>query len=313
MKRSSASLPLGIDIGASRVRVALAHRRADGRPELAAVAVRDRDGDLAATIADAVDELRTRERRCVASVGEPAGVLRTTTFPPMRRAELERAARFEAIRLIDYPIDEAHVRIVSLDAPTGEIAIGIVRKATLAMVRSAVEGAKLRLIAVDNDAFALARAIAGTDAILDIGRTESRLHIFTDRVPRTYRLRIGGSTFTQAIADALGTDPVTAERRKLAHGVAGSGEDVCDRLVESIANALVDSRANGYGDVRSIALTGNGARLDDLANRIERATAVRVCVATLAPDASAVLPPDVLRAAAPDWCHAFGLALWSVA
>jgi Tfp pilus assembly PilM family ATPase len=78
-----------------------------------------------------------------------------------------------------------------------------------------------------------------------------------------------------------------------------------------VANALVECRAEGLGDVRNIALVGNGSRLSELAALIERATAVRVRPGTLDPTVSQALPPDVLRAAAPDWCLAYGLALWS--
>lgn len=306
------TLPLGIDVGEARVRVALVERGAAGRCELIAVATRPRGDNLGRTIADAVAELRTRERRCILGVGEPAAILRSAVFPAMRRGELERAARFEAGRLIDYPIDQAHVRVASIGA-AGESAIGVVRKETLAALRAATHAAKLRLVAVDNNALALRRTFADADAVLDVGLNAALLHVFGRGVPRTYRLSIGGAAFTSAIEDALGTDDVTAERRKLAHGIAGSADDVRDRLVESVANALVDSRASGFGDVRSVALAGNGARLDGLAAAIERAAVVRVNVGTFPPDVSRTLPPDVLRAAAPDWCQAFGLSLWAAA
>ena len=312
-RESQRTCPLGIDIGESRVRVALTRSRLRGLPELVAVAARPRGADLARTIADAVAELHTRERRCVMGVGEPVASLRAATFPPMRRDELERAARFEAGRQIDYPVEDAIVRVVPLDVAAGESAIGVVRKDVIATIRSAARAAKLRLVAVDNAAFALSRALPDTDAVLDVGLNSSLLYIYGRAVPHSHRLPIGGAAFTSAIEDAFGTDDVTAERRKLAHGIGGSAEDLRDRLVAGVANVLVESRAGGFGDVRSIALVGNGARLDGLATAIERAAAVRVALATFAPGVSDTLPPDVLRAAAPDWCQAYGLSLWSAA
>ena len=313
MKATAQTLPLGIDIGSRRVRVALAQRRPDGTAELRAVATRACDGALGTILASAVAELQTRERRCVLGLGEPAALLRAGTFPPMRRGELDRAARFEAGRWVNYPVEEADVRVVPLDESAREAAIGIVRKDVIAGLRSTVQTAKLRLVAVDNNAFALRRAVPDADAVLDIGQSQSILYIFGRGVPRIYRLRVGGANFTQAIADALGTDEPTAERRKLTHGINGSAEDVRDLLVESVATSLIDCRANGYGDVRTVALVGNGARLDDLAAVMERATAVRVTLAAFAPQISSTLPPDVLRAAAPDWCQAYGLCLWAAA
>ncbi len=309
----SRTLPLGIDVGEARIRVALAQCRFDGTAELVAVATRPRGEDLASSVAEAVAELRTRERRCVFGVAEPAAILRAARFPAMRRPELESAARFEASRLVDYAIDEAVIRVVPLETGRGESAIGIVRKDAIARLRALARSAKLRIIAVDNSGFALRRAVPDADAVLDIGLSGARFYVFGPGVPRAHRWQIGGASFTQAIVGAFGTDEFTAERRKLSHGIAGSGEPLRDRLVDSIANALVDCRSSGYGDVRRVALVGNGARLDDLAAIIERATAVRVALATLAPSVSQTLPPDVLRVAAPDWCQAYGLALWTAA
>jgi Tfp pilus assembly PilM family ATPase len=304
------TLPLGVDLGASRVRVALAHRAPNGRAELVAVATRQYETDPAAALTDAVAELRTRERRCVFGLGEPRALLRSIRFPAMRRGEQDRAARFEATQFVDYPISEAIVKVIPLGSD-GDAVIGVVRKDVIGSLVSFAHSAKLRVAAVDNNAFALRRALPDVDAVLDIGLDDSRLHIFTGRFPIGRRFTTGGAAFTKAIARALGCDLETAERRKLTHGIAGSGESARDALVADVASALADCRSAGYGDVREIALAGNGSRLSDLCAAIERATAVRVRPAALAPDTSPTLPPDVLRAAAPDWCLAYGLARWT--
>jgi Tfp pilus assembly PilM family ATPase len=304
------TLPLGIDLGTSRVRVALAHRAPDGRAELVAVAARHLEGDPATALTEAVAELRTRERRCVFGLGEPRALLHSIRFPAMRRAEQDRAARFEATQFVDYPIGEAIVKVIPIGSD-GDAVIGVVRKNVIASLVSFAHAAKLRVAAVDNNAFALQRALPDVDAVLDIGLDDSRLHIFTGRFPIGRRFPIGGAAFTQAITRALGCDADTAERRKLTHGIAGSGENARDALVGDIAGALAECRSAGLGDVREIALVGNGSRLRDLCEAIERATAVRVRPAAITPDASRTLPPDVLRAAAPDWCLAYGLARWT--
>lgn len=303
------TLPLGVDIGASRVRVALVQRTASGGTELIAVATRQHDNDEAAALADAVAELRTHERRCVFGLGEPRALLRNITLPAMRSAEHERAARFEASTLVDYPIRDAIVRVVPL-GEGGDAVIGVVRKDVISALVALAHAAKLRVTAVDNNSFALRRAVPAADAVLDIGVADSRLHVFAGRFPIGRRFAIGGAAFTRAVSDALGCDETAAERRKRAHGIAGCGEGERDAFVADVANALVELRAEGLGDVRTIALVGNGSRLPDLAETIERATAVRVGFATLGPGVSQALPPDVLRAAAPDWCLAYGLALW---
>ncbi len=62
--------------------------------------------------------------------------------------------------------------------------------------------------------------------------------------------------------------------------------------------------------MRTIALVGNGARLSGLADALERAVQIPVRLGMLAGGAACALPPDVVRAAAPDWGLAYGLALW---
>jgi Tfp pilus assembly PilM family ATPase len=309
-RRRGGTLPLGVDLGTARVRVALVQRAPSGRPELVAVAARPLEDDPAAALADAVAELRTRERRCVFGLGEPRAVLRSTHFPVMRRGEQERAARFEATQFVDYPIREAVVRVIPVGSE-GDAVIGVVRKDVIGSLVSLAHTAKLRVCAVDNNAFGLRRALPAVDAVLDIGLDDSRLHVFTGSFPIGRRFSVGGAAFTQAIARALGCDTATAERRKLTHGIAGCGESARDLLVADVANALAECRSGGFGDVREIALVGNGSRLSDLPAAIERATGVRVRPAALSPDVAPTLPPDVLRAAAPDWCLAYGLALWT--
>jgi Tfp pilus assembly PilM family ATPase len=304
------TLPLGIDLGAQRIRVALVQRDEAGRVELLAVATRERGDHPAAALADAVAEIRTSERRCVFGLGEPQAVVRHVRFPPMKRAEHERAARFEAAQLVDYPMSDALVRVVALGTG-GDAVIGVVRKELVHALVALAHSAKLRLSAIDDHAFAFRRALPDTDAVLDIGAAESRLHVFAGPIPASRHFPIGGTTFTHAVAQALGSDPLTAAGRKHRYGIAGCGEAVCEALVADVAQALVECRAAGLGDVRAVSLAGNGSRLAELPATIERATAVRVRPATLDSSISRGLPPDVLRAAAPDWCLAYGLALWA--
>ncbi len=308
--RRGRTFPLGIDLGTRRLRVALVERGADDRPALVAVAARDHDGDTAAALVDAVTEIGSAERRCVFGLGEPRALLRNVRFPAMRRAEHERAARFEAEGFIDYPITDAIVRVVALGSDGGTM-IGVVRKDVIASLVTIAHAAQLRVNGVDNNAFALRRALPDVDAVLDIGEADSRLHVFTGATPVSRRFATGGAAFTDAVANAFGTDPATAERRKQSLGIAGCAGSALDGLVADVASALVDCRADGLGDVRTMALTGNGSRLVELPALIERATAVRVRTASLDPAISHTLPPDVLRAAAPDWSLAYGLALWS--
>jgi Tfp pilus assembly PilM family ATPase len=304
MKAHVETLPLGIDIGRRRVRVALLEREPHAAPKLIAVATRDHAGSPVEAAAQAIGELQTRERRCVLALGRPDAVLCTADFPAMSHRERVNAARFEAARFIDYPIAEAGVSVVRTRAEH-RWAIGIVRRSALAAMLNLTKRLKLRL--------ALRRAHPQADGVIDVGDDATSLTLFGDGIPYVARIPIGGQRFTLAIAQSLGIDVAAAEERKRRVGFGGAGEVERDVLIAALGEAFDQARASGHAEFRTIVLCGNGSRIPGFPDAIERATGLAVAPSTLSPDVSDTLPPDVLRAAAADWSIAFGLGLWSIA
>ncbi len=308
MSARSTTLPLGIDIGTARTRVALCERTPSGDVRLVAVATRPTLSDPAGAIAAACAELEARERRCVLAVPAGDSLLRVVRFPAMGRRERERAARFEASRFIEYPLDEATVRVMPLD--DGACILGVARKRVLDERVEAVKHARLRPIAVDDPAFALRRALPDADAIVDIGELHTVLLVSDEPVPVVATFETAGRAFTAAVIASLGLDEARAEQRKRTIGLGGAGEYARDLLVEQLASALIETRAKARAELRTITLAGNGTRLPGFAEALERAVAVPVRMATLSAESSHRLPADVVRAASPDWALAYGLALW---
>jgi Tfp pilus assembly PilM family ATPase len=305
------TLPLGIDVGAARTRVALLERDASGALRLVAVATRPTGDDVGSAIAAACAELATRERRCVLALGPADAVVRSAAFPSMRRAERARAARFEASRFVPYPLQEA---IVKIHASAGERCIvGIARRSALDARVLGAKRARLRPVAVDDAAFALMRAFPYADAIVDTGERATVLVLPNDPLPAVHVFADGGRTFTDAVVASLGVDDATAEQRKRSVGLAGAGDHARDALVEQLATALIEHRAIARREPRAIALAGNGARLAGFAEALERAVAIPVRLGELPGDVAPGLPSDVVRAASPDWGLAYGLALWDTA
>ena len=305
------TLPLGIDVGAARTRVALLERDRAGAVRLVAVAARPTAGDPAAAIAAAWSELGTSERRCVLAVGPPDALLRCAAFPALGRAERERAARFEATRFVAYPIAGAALRVTPL--ADGRCVVGVARKTALDAHLAAAKRAKLEPLAIDDCAFALCRAFPDADAVIDVGASATMLVVPGDPIPLTRTFETGGDALTVALAASLGIDEATAEQRKRSLGLAGAGEHARDALVEQLASALIETRAAARAELRAIALAGNGARLTGLTEALERAVQIPVRLGALTAGAASALPPDVVRAAAPDWGLAYGLALWETA
>jgi Tfp pilus assembly PilM family ATPase len=309
--RHAPTLPLGVDIGTSRTRVALLELDHAGRPRLIAVAARPTGDDAARALAEARAELGSRERRCVVAITAPDALVRSAAFPVMSRVERERAARFEAARFVTFPLHDATVRVTP--ASRERCVIGIARRSAISARVGATKRAGLRPIAVDDAAFALARAFPYADAIVDAGENATALIVPGDPVPSVRLFALGGRAVTAGVVAALGLDEAAAERRKRTIGLAGAGEHARDALVQQLATALIEHRASARTELRSIAMAGNGARLAGFAEALERAVGIPVRVGVLATDASPALPADVVRAASPDWALAYGLALWQTA
>lgn len=311
------TLPLGIDIGSSRVRVVEAERTLQGA-RIRAVAVREfpeacaggpQDSQyLGALIEDAVLELRTRERRCVCAIGEPDALLRTLKMPQMTFLERERAARFEAQRFVEYPQDDAVVRIHRLGDREDVWALGIGRRSAIVTRGAALKAAGLQIVAMDHESCALVRALPGFDAVLDVGYHRTSLHVPTDEVPLTLHVYSGGADLTRAIERELAIDGHTAEKRKRILGTAGGGERARAALVCDIATLIHSARSMHV--VGRVALVGNGSRLPGLATDLESHAGVSCEIPVSHALRGANYPDDVVRSSAPDWTLGAGLALW---
>lgn len=305
---------LGIDIGSTAVRVARAQRTAQG-VQIAAVAVREIPSGtdlekldaphLAAILEDAATELKTRDRRCVCAIGEPDALLRPASFPAMRFYERERAAKFEAAK---YTLHAPAGSIVRIHPAAGNgWVLGIARTEAVTRRSRLLRSAGLRPVAIDHESCALLRAFPSYDAILDVGERRTCLHVRSNSAPRTHVVRAGGADVTSAIQHDIGLDGHAAEKRKRILGTAGAGEAARAQLVTSIVQLL--ARVPSAHE-RTVAITGNGARLCGLAEEIANASGFAVELAVPPAIREPFYPLDVASAAAPDWALAAGLALW---
>lgn len=313
-------LPLGIDIGTTRVRVMETQRDAQGM-RIRAVAAREVSSGssssgaledpeyVAALIEEAVSELGTRERRCICAIGEPDALLRPLTFPKMTSLERERSARFEAQRYIEYPVEEAVIRIHAVDRDAGVWALGIARSSAIVTRAAALRAAGLKPVAMDHEACALARALPGFDAIVDVGHQRTSLHIITNQAPVTLQAYNGGADVTRAIERELSLDANTAEKRKRILGTAGAGERARAALTSDLAALIEQARVTHA--ISRVALVGNAARLAGIAADIESATGALCEIPVSDALRGESYPEDVIRSSAPDWTLAAGLTLWS--
>jgi Tfp pilus assembly PilM family ATPase len=308
--RARPTLPLGIDIGSTRVRIALAIGNRTSTPRLIGVSTREHAGRVTEALREAIRELHTDERRCILALGPPDALLRPLPLPPMPRWERPRAGRFEATRFVEYPIEEAELSLV----PTGDApgwVLGIARRAALSGAFRAARSAGLRPVAVDDIGFALRRAYPEADCAIDLGADATRIVFFTHPIPTIACIPIGGHQLSTAIARSLGIHLDAAEQRKRHIGFGGAGEAERDSLIAAIAAATMDARQSGRCSAERVVLCGNGGRIPGFADALTSAIGTTVSLAALPAASSDTVPADVLRTAGADWSIAYGLSLWS--
>lgn len=315
-------LSVGVDLGASRLRLAVVTTRA-GSSSVEHVVVRDLPAGVSSSgliakpdvvgdiLADAVAEAGTRKRTCIGTVSDAAATVRAVAFPPMSRRERNKAARYEARRYINYPVENCVVRLVP-GAETEGYLLGCAQADALRSRVHALRRAGLRPIAIDHESFAWRRAVPQADCLIDVGLSRSTVTVFTTPVADVRTLSAGGAAITEEIARGLGIDAATAERRKrtLEHR-AGSIVEAAS-FIAGVADVILEARSAGK-EIRRIALAGNGARLPGLAAALEGATGVTTSLAQFPSPLGSAYPQDVLRVGAPDWLLAFGAALWKTA
>ncbi len=311
------SLPLGIDIGETRIRVARMVRAESGTKHLVAVATRDVDADcdrqelLPLVLDELAREVGVGNRACVVSLPASSATLTLVTFPKMSWSERRRAASFESARLVPWNVKDVAtlVRVRSVNRSENRFAIGVARRDALEARETLVRRARLRAVRVDHEGYALRRAFPQADAVVDVASTRTTIHAFGPRGVASADVALGGASVTRSIGMELKIAGLLAEKRKRVLGTAGAGEAARAELVRQVASAVENLRS--FAPIRRIALVGNGARLPALDAHLESATG---CIVELPVSGLLQLgeyPDDVIRAAAPDWTLAVALADWS--
>lgn len=319
---SLVDLPLGVDLGSERVRVARVQRTRSGETRLCAVAAAEvacaetdettRDADAIAGVLESLRrETGARQRRCVAALDGRAAAVACVRFPRMPHNELKRAARFEAERTAPADLREVPTVVrITRWGDAGDYTIGIARADELRRRTASLRRAGLRPIAVDYDGFALRRALPRFDAVIDAGSAAVRLHAFGPGSISSWSVTGGGRDVTRAIAADLSIDLLEAERRKRSIGLAGAGESAMGDLLSGLCDAL--ARVRERITVRRIALFGNASRLPGLETMFTDRLGASVEMGASALLFDGAYPSDVARAAAPDWTLAAALACWGL-
>ena len=275
-----------------------------------------RDGEVVdpAAVASAIKQLwahtKFSSKKVIIGVANQKVIVRQVDLPWMPADELKKSLSFQVQDFVPMPVDQAVLDFHPLEELTADngnrVLRGLLVAASREMVHSSLDAVKqagLSPTMVDLTSFAVIRSLANADdlgigapveALVDIGARVTNIVVHQGGVPRFVRiLLMGGQDVTDAVAERMGVPHEQAEavKHQLGLGVAGDGMDVqaATRVVEAVGAAFVDEvrgsldyylASSGSAPISRLVLTGGGARLGGLAQRLQVTTRVPVEIGT---------------------------------
>lgn len=241
------------------------------------------------------------KKRVILGLANQRVIVRQVDVPRMSESELAEALPFQVQEYIPIPVEETFLDFVPIEeftTPEGEPMMSILvvaaHREMVEALLAAVGAAGVQVVAVDLQSFGLIRALFYGDfeldtaaAVVDIGSGVSQVILVQAGEPRFIRLLLqGGEDFTSALVDGLDMTWEEAEALKMETGVTPVADDltvasdnpskareVLDRQAERFIDEVRGS-VNFYLSQESdveltrIIVSGNGARLPHLANRL---------------------------------------------
>jgi type IV pilus assembly protein PilM len=281
-----------------------------GQVALPEGAVRDGEVVNPAAVANAIKQLwahtKFSGKKVVIGVANQKVIVRQVDLPWMPTDELKKSLAFQVGDLIPMPIEAAVLDFHPLEERTGDNGSRLLRGLLVAASRDmvnaslgAVQQAGLTPVMVDLTSFAVIRSLATVDslgvgaqveALVDVGARVTNIIVHQGGVPQFVRiLLMGGQNVTDAVAERMGVPQEEAEALKQQLGAApaadGFSAQAAIRVVEATVAAFVDEvrgsldyylASSGSAPIARLSLTGGGARLAGLADRLQVATRIPV-------------------------------------
>jgi type IV pilus assembly protein PilM len=186
--------------------------------------------------------------------------------------------------------------------------------------------AKLNLVSLETESFALERALIGRDKsaimLIDIGAVATTISVVVDAVPLINRsIDIGGHTITKAIANSLNIDADRAEQFKRDFGLSqtsGASAGQIPKRIEFMVSSIINEvkyvlnlyQSQGHGMVEKVILAGGSAWLPGMTQYLSTVLGVNVFIGD--PWARVMYPLElksVLQSIGPRLAVSVGLAM----
>jgi type IV pilus assembly protein PilM len=286
-----------------------------GQVALPVGAVRDGEVVDVNAVSEAIKHLwataKFSTKRVSLGVANSKVIVRQADLPMIPESELRKSLGLHVQEFIPIPVDQAILDFHPLESVTSGNGVQSLRVLLVAAMRdmvmtalAATTKAGLQPVQVDLTPFAVLRSLARTDqvgaqpgmhnaadAIVDVGATVTNIVIHQNGVPRFVRiLLMGGDNVTDAVSERLGVPFEQAVAVKQQLGMSPvRGEIVSEhpaaRVVEASATAFLEE-VRGSIDyylaqpnsvpLQRVVLSGGGARLGGLAQRLAAATRLSV-------------------------------------
>ncbi len=296
-------------------------------------------------IAQLLEENAIQGKAAVSAVAGQSTIVRPVRFPMMPESELAEVIQFEAERYIPFAIDDVNISHHVLDeveedgAVKQEVILVAAQKTLVNSMFKTVTDAGLSLEVVDVASFAVLRALADTEQVMD-GQSIALIHIqgwttdiniLVSGVPRFSRsIPIGYSYFLDAILNSMGLEEDVA--RQVLDDIdvdpqgASSASQQVEQATEIIRPALAELTAEvgrsldfylsqGTDPIDRVIISGRGGNLKSLDRFLTSRLGLPVELAN--PFAKIEVDedqfdPDLLYPQAPTLATAIGLAIRGV-
>lgn len=328
---------IGLDIGTSAVRAAevvvdgkgseLVRFAQVGLPTDAVVEgeVRDRAA-VALALKRLWDEGGFSSRSVVLGVSSQRAMVRVIEMPAIEGKELRSALRYEIGELLPIPVEQAvyDYAVLGPGRPSGDggvtlqVLLLVAQKDIVRDEIAVVGRAGLRVRAVDASPLALLRAVPAPeeddalDAVVSLGAQLVVVAIREGGVPRFMRTATVAAESEEVVHAGVGTHIGAAEGRE--GRPRGNGAKRVDPVLEEVRSSIEYFLSHAQGaTLARVQLTGGGARMVGLAERLAATLGIPVVAATLAPSYERLalgLDDEQLKEASWRWTTAAGLALW---
>ncbi len=274
------------------------------------------DGEVidAGVVAAAIKQLWAStgfsSKKVVIGVANQKVIVRQVDIPWMPQSDVKKSLAFLVQDFVPMPVEQAVLDFHPLEELVGDngnrILRGLLVAASRDMVNSALDAVRkagLSAAMVDLTSFAVIRALAEADhlgmgaqveALVEVGARVTNIVIHRGGVPSFVRiLLMGGQDVTDAIAERMGVPEPQAEAIKQQLGTAASGDaletQTALRVVDMVSAAFVEEvrgsldyylASSGSSPISRLVLTGGGARLNGLAQRLQTSTRIAVQMGT---------------------------------